>query len=251
MIETTCSALRTLAANQPRIHCLTNAVAMRYTAAMLLTVGAQPTMTFTMPEVTDFVEQSKALLINLGTLDGTRRQAIEAALKVAQQVRIPWVLDPVLVDASLERRRYARQLLLHQPTVIRGNTLEIAALAGQSMEHAAFYLAQDVKTVVAQTGRVDVITDSQRRITIHNGHSWMARVPGMGCAESALIAAFLAITGDALLAAAGAIGSLNIAGEQAAATSAGPGSFQWAILDYLYHLDEATLRAQSRCQVWS
>jgi hydroxyethylthiazole kinase len=74
----------------------------------------------------------------------------------------------------------------------------------------------------------------------------MAKVTAMGCAGSALAAACLAVADNAFDAAAAALLMLGIAGEQAGANAAGPGSFAVAILDQLAALDAAALTAHAR-----
>ena len=46
----------------PRVHCLTNAVAQHFTANVLLSVGATPSMTMSPAEVEHFVRGSGALI---------------------------------------------------------------------------------------------------------------------------------------------------------------------------------------------
>jgi hydroxyethylthiazole kinase len=111
---------------------------------------------------------------------------------------------------------------------------------------AARQLATSLGTVVAVTGRTDYITDGSRVLAVDNGHALMARVTGMGCTASALVAAFLAVEPDAVLASARALVVLGLAGELAAERSPGPGSLQLHLLDTLYTLDEATVRARAR-----
>lgn len=240
------ASLQAIAARSPRVHCITNAVAMTYTANMLLAVGAVPSMSLSPDEIAAFVGRADALLVNLGTLDAARWEAI--ALALAAVGGKPWALDPVLADAAPPRRRYALEWLARGPTVIRGNAAEIAALSGstEATERAAEALARSSGAVVAQTGAVDRITDGRRSITVANGHPLMARVTAMGCAGSALLAAFLAVESDPLAAAAQALLALGVAGELAAATAAGPGSLSIALLDRLYALDEATLMRWGR-----
>ncbi|MGE3146040.1 MAG: hydroxyethylthiazole kinase, partial [Pseudorhodoplanes sp.] len=79
-----------------------------------------------------------------------------------------------------------------------------------------------------------------------NGHALMARVTAMGCAESALVAACLAVEPDAFLAAASALLLLGIAGEIAGEAAAGPGSFAVAILDALDRLDGGRIASRAR-----
>ncbi len=73
-----------------------------------------------------------------------------------------------------------------------------------------------------------------RLAAIANGHPLMARVTAMGCAGSALVAAFLAVEPDAWTATAAALLALGVAGEVAAARARGPGSFAVEIIDALH-----------------
>ena len=102
------------------------------------------------------------------------------------------------------------------------------------------------ETVVALTGTVDLIADGRRVIRVANGHPLMARVTAMGCAGTALIAAFTALHPNTLEATAAALLVNGIAGEIAGAHSNGPGSFQPAFLDALFSLDPSTLIAHGK-----
>ncbi len=68
----------------------------------------------------------------------------------------------------------------------------------------------------------------------------------MGCSLGALMGAFRAVTDDSLLAAVAATALLTVAGEQAAATSPGPGSFAVALLDRLSAVEPAQVAAGAR-----
>ena len=74
----------------------------------------------------------------------------------------------------------------------------------------------------------------------------MAKVTGMGCAASALVAACLAIEADTWSATAAALLMLGVAGELAAAQAKGPASFAMALIDTLHSLDGPTLLARAR-----
>lgn len=230
----------------PRVHCITNAVAMTYTANMLLAVGAIPTLSMAVGEITDFVTGASSLSINIGTLDAQRRIAIEQAINVAMEQGKPWVLDPVLVNCSTARYRYAEGLLRYKPSVIRGNATEIAVLAGLETDEAPRALARSAGSIVVQTGPSDIVTSGRHTLAVANGHPIMTRVTAMGCAASALIGAFLAVENDPLAAAAQAMLALCVAGEIAAESASGPGTLQVRILDELYRLDGATLAQRSR-----
>ena len=102
--------------------------------------------------------------------------------------------------------------------------------------------------VVALTGAVDIVTDGTRLATIHNGTPLQARLTGMGCATTALVGAWAAATTDMLVAAAGGVLSMGIAGDIARerAGHIGLGTFHSAILDALGNLDETTLQESAK-----
>jgi hydroxyethylthiazole kinase len=130
---------------------------------------------------------------------------------------------------------------------VRLNRAEFEALAGDAGSHErVMHYARGSGIIVGLSGETDLITDGTRALTIANGHPYMATVTAMGCAGSALVAAFLAIEPDALMATAAALLTLGVAGELAAEGARGPGSFAVAILDALHNLDAATLSAKAR-----
>ncbi len=239
--------LERLRAQRPRVHCITNAVAQNFTANVLLAAGVIPSMTISVEEVGSFVAGAKAVLVNLGTLNAERYGATEAALAAAEQNRLPWVLDPVLVERSPTRADFARQLVGRAPKVVRLNPAEFTALSGEqaSPEVSARYAtAHDV--VVALSGATDIVTDGKRVARIANGDPLMDKVTAMGCAGSALIAACLAVETDPWQAAIAGLLLLNIAGELAAKEAKGPGTFAVAILDALHALDRATVLERAK-----
>lgn len=230
-----------------RVHAITNAAAQIFTANLLLAAGGIPSLTTALDEAPAFTSRCGALLINLGTLDAERRAAIPWAIATARAQHKPWVLDPVFIDASPPRLQLARLCLAGSPWVLRCNAGEFAALAAaDATAESVRAFAQAHGTVVALTGPVDLVTDGVRTISIENGHPLMTRVTAMGCAVTALIAAFAALHESPLEASAAALTVAGVAGEIAAETAAGPGTFQPAFLDVLFALDAATLGARAR-----
>jgi hydroxyethylthiazole kinase len=231
----------------PRVHCVTNSVAQNYTANMLLAAGAVPSMTISPEEIGDFVSGADALLVNLGTFDIERKSAIEVALAVSAERRRPWLLDPVLVDRSPARAQFARDIVGRKPAVVRLNQAEFAALRGSGATgETEAHFAQTHATIIALTGNVDLVTDGVRNGSIANGDPHMGLVTAMGCAGSALVCAALAVEPDRWLATVAALAAFGVAGEVAAKTSKGPGSFAAAIIDALHGLDRRTLRARMK-----
>jgi hydroxyethylthiazole kinase len=231
----------------PRVHCLTNAVAQNFTANVLLAAGAVPSMTVAPDEIAQFVARADALLINLGTLDGERRQAAATAIEAATTEQRPWALDPVFVDRSRQRAEFARRMMAMEPQVVRLNGVEFAAIAqAEPGQDALDRYARDQCCVVALTGATDAVTDGERRLKINNGAALMGQVTAMGCAGTALVAACLAVEKDSWLAASAALLAFAVAGECAAGRARGPGSMAVEILDALAGLDREILRTRAR-----
>ncbi len=248
-------ALETLRGRAPLVQCLTNIVVAQWTASVLLAAGAAPAMVDNPREAADFARVSGGVLINLGTPYDDTASAMRGAVASASDAGTPWVLDPVAAGALAWRTELAYELLgLGRPAVIRGNASEVLALAGgdggkgvesvdspEAAADVARSLARERGTVVAVSGPIDHITDGDRLVRVGNGHPWLTRVTGVGCALGALMAGFAASVEDPLVAAAAATAMLTVAADLAAAGRRGPGSFAVALLDELSLLSPETL----------
>ncbi|GBD43729.1 Hydroxyethylthiazole kinase [bacterium HR40] len=228
---------------RPRVHVLTNPVAANISANALLAIGAVPSMTSRPDVVADFVAGARALVVNLGMLDSEREAAIPRAVAVAAERRIRWLLDPVKVERSPVRHRFARQLLGRGPAILRANASEIDVLA-DGAEEPAVALAERFGGVVVATGEIDTIAAPNRQLRILNGSPLMDRVTAMGCTLSALLGAFLAVADDPFEAAVAGVAVFDVAGELAAGEARGPGSFVPALLDRLFLLDHSDLEGR-------
>jgi hydroxyethylthiazole kinase len=255
------TSLQAIREGAPLVHAITNQVAMEVVANSLLAVGASPVMAIAEEEVDDVVADAAVLVVNIGTPTRDRLAAMRRAATRAAALKRPWVLDPVGAGATPYRTRAAQALMAAGPTVIRANASEVLALSGdpsapargvdslhgsdQAVD-AATRLALQSGAVVAVTGEIDRITDGRRWCEVSNGDPRMTRVTALGCALSAVLGAFLAVEPDPFLAASQALGVFGLAGEWAAAASAGPGSLRWQIIDHLALLDEAALHGGLR-----
>jgi hydroxyethylthiazole kinase len=248
---------------RPLVHVITSFVAADLTANLLLSAGARVVMAQDKAEAEDFVALADALCLNLGILTADRVEPMVAAARFAVELGRPWVLDPVGIGASAERRSLATRLSGLQPTVIRGNAAEILAMAegeeapvagvDSSVDSAealdaAHDLSRSTGALVAVSGSVDYVTDGSRLAAVANGHQLMTRVTGVGCALSALMAACCTVEEDTLAAASHALAILGLAGELAAEEAAGPASFRTGLIDRLYSLDQESLDAGARIQ---
>ena len=98
--------------------------------------------------------------------------------------------------------------------------------------------------VVAATGAVDLVTDGERVVRLANGHELMTRVTALGCALSAVVAAFCAVGEDAFEATVSALAVYGVAGEMAAELASRPGSYRVAFMDMLDAITAADVAAR-------
>lgn len=252
--------LATLRNASPLIHNITNYVVMNFTANVLLAAGASPVMAHAKSEVEEMVAFSKALVLNIGTLDENWIESMIIAGKKASDLGIPIILDPVGAGATKLRTMAAKTLLDEcNITIIRGNASEILSLRNtkfhtkgvdsvHSMEEAgniAAELASDLGTTIAITGETDLVTDGNELYRIRGGSALMARVTGTGCAASAIVAAFAGIAKSPTIAATTALAFMAHAGKIAADSAHGPGSFVPAFIDALYNTTPEELAEHS------
>jgi hydroxyethylthiazole kinase len=244
------SVLQKVRQANPLVHNITNVVVTNFTANGLLALGASPVMAYAKEEVADMAKIAGALVLNIGTLHSKEVEAMLIAGKAANEAGVPVVFDPVGAGATPYRTETARNIAAAvKLSVIRGNAAEIANVIGKTWEIKgvdagegsgdAVTLAEEaaaqLKTVVAVTGKDDVVTDGKTTYVIHNGHPLLTKVTGTGCLLTSVIGAFAAVEQDVLKAAAAALVSYGVAAEIAAgeAGEQGPGSFQIAFLNAL------------------
>jgi hydroxyethylthiazole kinase len=258
--------LRRIRERKPLVHNITNYVVMNYTAMALLACGASPVMAHAADEVEEMVSLAGALVLNIGTLSPPWIEAMRKAGKRANALHVPVILDPVGAGATRLRTDSAKRLIEELSImVIRGNASEILSLVGEKsasrtkgvdsvhtvdqVRETAMVLAKELRTTLAITGAVDLITDGERTCRVMNGHEMMSHVTGTGCTATVIIGAFLAVDPNPLEAATTGLSYFGLAGEKAAAKAFGPGSFQIALLDALYEMKEEELRAGAKIQV--
>jgi hydroxyethylthiazole kinase len=238
---------------------------MNTTANALLAIGASPVMAHAEAEVQDMVQIASSLVINIGTLSPDWVNAMKLALKKANQLNIPVVLDPVGAGATPYRNQVLAELLsAGKFSVIRGNASEIMALvttgnktkgvdstaSSENAETAAKFLNKKYGSVICISGAIDYIISKDKLVKISNGHSLMSKVTGMGCTATALIGAFIGTGEDVFDSVVAATAMMGIAGELAAAVSKGPGSLQMNLLDKLHNMtkDEFIRTLRIECQ---
>jgi len=254
-------ALFRIREEKPLIHHITNLVVMNDTANVTLHVGALPVMAHAAEEVAEMTSLAGALVLNPGTLTPSWVESMLIAGRQANQQGIPIVLDPVGAGATRLRTQTNLRLLDElRIAVVRGNSGEIGALSGaggvvkgvESLEgvadpaSVAKGMAQRWGTVVAITGRRDIVSDGERVLGVDNGHEWLKTNTGTGCMATTVIAAFAAVERDYLVAAAGGLACFGLAAELAAEKAQGPASFKVALFDQIYNLTPDELAKGAR-----
>ncbi len=248
--------LKKLRDKKPLIHNITNFVVMNYTANALLACGASPVMAHASEEVEEMVSFAGALVLNIGTLTPYWVDSMLKAGRRANELNIPVILDPVGSGATKLRTDSAKRIIDEVSIkVVRGNASEVLSLAQEGSKtkgvdsihsvdqaaDAALTLSNELKTTLAITGKVDLITDGDRIYRVSNGHDLMGYCTGTGCTATVIIGAFLAVDPDSVTATTTALAYFGLVGEKAAAKTQAPGSFQIAMLDALYTIDEKQL----------
>jgi hydroxyethylthiazole kinase len=259
-IDNVYAALEDLRAKRPLVQNITNYVAMTVSANVLLALGASPAMVQAVEEVEDFVAIADTLAVNIGTLSPPWVEAMRVAVKRANALGKPWVLDPVGCGATVYRTQVAAELAALKPSLIRGNASEIMSLAGQVgaggkgvdstapaeyATSAAAALAQRTGSIVAITGETDYVSDGTTLIAVHAGHALMPLSTALGCSLSAASAAFTAVR-PPREAAVAALAVFGAAASIAAERCRGPGHLPAEICDALHRMDGATLAVHAR-----
>lgn len=268
------NAIDNVRTSMPLVHNITNYVTVNDCANALLAIGASPIMSDEPADVEDITSICGGLTLNIGTLNERSIDGMFVAGARAGELGHPIVLDPVGAGASALRTRTAGDLLDKLPvSVIRGNMSEVKALAGGAATtrgvdvcpddavteenlaaSAAFARDFAAKTgaVVAITGAIDIVADSDRAFAIRNGSALMGRITGAGCMLSCLCTAFAVANPNAVLEAmVAAVALMGLAGQTAQGRMGGMdgnGSFRTYVLDALYRLDGDALEQGAKVE---
>ncbi|WP_282103168.1 hydroxyethylthiazole kinase [Paenibacillus sp. Marseille-P2973] len=254
------SLLAKLQKTKPLVHNMTNVVVTNFTANGLYALGASPVMAYAPEEVADMAKVAGAVVLNIGTLNSDLVEAMIIAGRSANENGVPVLLDPVGAGATRFRTESSLRIMREvRVSLVRGNAAEIAHLIGETREIKgvdagdsgsydnailAVRAAQELGTVVAITGREDVITDGKLCRVISGGDALMTQVTGTGCLLTSVLGAFAAVEEDLLLAGTAGLAFYGTAAARAAERTAafGPGSFQTAFLDELAKLHPHSLK---------
>ena len=256
--------------NNPLVHNITNYVTVNDCANILLAVGASPIMADDIKEAADITKISSALVINIGTLNERTIESMIASGKMANELNIPVVFDPVGAGASGFRNATTKRILEEvKISVLRGNMSEIKFISGLEAStkgvdasesdlksgneegiKVAKDLANKLSCTVAITGATDIVSDGKRVAILKNGTKMLANVTGTGCMTTALVGAFCGAGSDYFIGAISGIMSMGISGEVAfeKAGQIGTGSFHIAIIDAISNLNSEIIENMAKVQ---
>ncbi|WP_342417822.1 hydroxyethylthiazole kinase [Paenibacillus sp. FSL R10-2782] len=264
MLDKKALLLQNMRDTNPLIHNITNVVVTNFTANGLLALGASPVMAYAKEEVADMARIAGALVLNIGTLNEELVESMIVAGLSANEHGVPVLLDPVGAGATPFRTASALRILDRvKVDIIRGNAAEVAQIIGEDMQikgvdagetgdlnipQLAVKTAHQLNTIVAITGKEDVITDGRIGWIIENGHGMLTKVTGAGCLLTSVLGAFAAVENDRLTAGMVALAVYGVAAEMAAERKGaeGPGSFQIEPLNMLFAVTPDDVRQYGR-----
>ncbi len=256
----------------PLVHLITNYVTVNDCANVVLAAGGSPIMADAFSEVLDIVAICKSLVINIGTLNERTIKSMLIAGKHANELKHPVILDPVGAGASKLRNDCISKLLKEVKfSVIRGNISEIRAVAFRSGQTKgvdaneidlitdqninttidfAKNLSKKTGAIVAISGAIDVVANSDKAYIIKNGHPVMTKISGCGCMLTALIGAYCGANYENLLeATAASVLIFALCGEQAHKSDIGTYSFRTSLVDNLSKIHEKSLNGGLEIEV--
>ena len=261
----------------PLVHNITNYVTVNDCANILLSCGGSPIMADDVLEVEEITAISDALVINIGTLNSNKVESMILAGKKANELKIPVVLDPVGAGASKLRNDTTFKLLKEiKFSVIRGNISEMKTIGekitgsksrgvdacisdniiDETLYEAVDYaknLSCTTGAVIAITGAIDIVSDSNKAYVIKNGHPMMSKISGTGCMLSSLTGAYIGANENILDSCAAAVCAVGICGEAAyekmLLSNGGTSSFKMYLIDYMSTIDDTILNRRAKFEI--
>ncbi|MGL5380646.1 hydroxyethylthiazole kinase [Clostridium sp.] len=214
-IEDLANILNLQKQKEPLIHCISNLVTMDDLAQSIMCYNGKALITHSSEEVSEITSKSNGLLLDLGSLDGNRVEAMEKSLKIAERYRIPVILDVVGIDRSIFRRNVAIKFLTrYKIDVLKGELSEIKRLGNSRIineddKFKRVILKQDTtvrkelrsisknyKSILVVTGEESYITDGFSEFFVLNGEEIFSKIYSINCILTGLISVGISSTKD-------------------------------------------------------
>lgn len=259
----------------PLVHNITNYVTVNDVANVLLACGGSPIMSDDEGDVEDITSICGGLNINIGTLNKNTIPSMFLAGKKANELGHVVLLDPVGAGAGALRTNTSNELLREVKfDAIRGNISEIKTLmlgststkgvdadvadkvTDENLDEMIVKLknfSKETGSIIAVTGAIDLVCNSEMCYVIKNGRPEMSSITGTGCQLSGLMTAFLVANPDNKLeAAAAAVCTMGLAGEIAyekLQDGEGNSTYRNRIIDAIYNMDGDTLEEGAKYEI--
>lgn len=234
--------------SRPFILNITDHYSLELIASGVRCLGAFPIMSHAEQEIEELLQLSKSVVINLGKLDERLVALSHRICGIANDMKIPIILDPVGTGASRYRTDAAIDIIKsHKISVIRGYPNEITGLlTGQLdtpnhfpidtdtiIEHAKS-LSKKYKAVVVVSGRRHIVIDAYQINQFNFDSILLQKVAGIGSLLSAIIGVFHAAEKDGYLAAHSAVNFYANCVGPTSSKSSGPASLITGLIDKMY-----------------
>lgn len=229
LAKQTALTLRQVRASGPLVQCVTNYVSMDIMANVLIAAQMSPAMAHggTNGEAAEFARIASGVNVNLGTLDEDWAIGARSAARVCNDMKKPWVLDPVGFGALSYRTGVIKELIKMGPTVLKGNASEMVTCAkltfpddfentpATTIDTDASTAAKGVDSaissdtvntelldafaakfggVVCMTGKYDYITDGDRgKYWVKHNVPMLQDFTASGCSLGAIVTGFCAV----------------------------------------------------------
>ena len=264
-------ALHLVREKEPLVQCITNFVTVNDCANIILAAGGSPSMAHDVREAAEAARNARALVCNMGAIEDA--QSMILAGREMNQLGRPVVLDPVAAGGTSLRREMAAELLKEAKRI--GNASEIRYLAGQqtagsgvdvgaldkiteeNLKEASEMvrtLAERTGSVIAVSGKLDLVSDGKETAVLRNGCATMARITGSGCMLTSMIGAFCgAMPEDCFTATMAAMSVMGTSGELAEArrikNGTGNATFRTDLIDAVFNMTEEQLVEGMRYEI--
>ena len=235
----------------PLIHFITNFVTMNDVASTCLASGGRPMMAEALEEMDQVAPKSNGLVINLGTMNASRREVMFAALSAIDTSKQKVLLDPVGCGTSTYRLESALAILnTGKVNILKANAAEGFALLDLENSDKSKKLENQYNTkvlenelgvdsqsvsvlkkeqlakalvekfeetnqgiIVVITGEVDVVASKNKCKSFNGGTYMQQKITGTGCMLNAVIMTYVSEASDIFKATCKAIKHMNLASE--------------------------------------
>lgn len=199
--------------SKPLIHCISNLVTINDLVQSILCYSGKPIIAQGIEEVNEIACNSKGLLLNLGTLDSNRVEAMEKSLKAVRKKNIPVLLDIDGIDMSFFRQDTAlRFLTRYNINIVKGKLSEFKRLVDSESNinnidsiditiKGNCEIRSEIKNVARKFRNIVVVVDKEYYVTdgfseffIMNGDVIFEKIYSINTIFSGLIVTGMAVT---------------------------------------------------------